>query len=247
MPSNRNRSRQCWLSCPALRRAASCLSARDRAPVPCQGRCAPESSGKNGGRGHQGKPRPEMSTGMTSMERLNAGPRQLRPSPGPDKTGGITGVNASYDSRRKIYLFTQLPPLARREAGQVQICLKNRCDNRRLAICLIAPISGEAARLNKSQGAIIQSVYDCEKRFKSAIGTVSDCNFEIARLDYEAVLVVPETKMLRRECKFDAPLFARSQRDALKPFQFLHRTRDAGGDVTQVKLRHFVSRAFAGV
>src|SRR6266508_3558559 len=85
MPSNRNRSRRCWLSCPALRREASRPSARDRAPVPCPGRFAPERNGKNGGRGHQGKPRPEMSTGMTSMERLNAGPRQLRPSPRPDK------------------------------------------------------------------------------------------------------------------------------------------------------------------
>src|SRR5215510_4548851 len=93
----------------------------------------------------------------------------------------------------------------------------------------------------------VQSVYDSEKRFQSALGTVSDCHFEIARLDYEAVLVVPETKMLRRECKFDAPLFARSQRDALEAFQFLHRTRDAGGDITQVKLRRLVSRAFADV
>src|SRR5215510_13127965 len=93
----------------------------------------------------------------------------------------------------------------------------------------------------------VQSVYDSEKCFQSALGTVSDCHSEIARLDYEAVLVVPETKMLRRECKFDAPPFARSQRDALEPFQFFHRTGDAGGDVTHVKLRYFVPCAGADV
>src|SRR5262245_10734132 len=93
----------------------------------------------------------------------------------------------------------------------------------------------------------VQSFDNCENRFQSALRTVSDRHFEIARLDYEAVLVVPETKMLRRECKFDAPLFARSKRDALEAFQFLHRTRDAGGDITQVKLRRLVSRALADV
>ena len=93
----------------------------------------------------------------------------------------------------------------------------------------------------------VQSVYDSENRFQPALRAVSDRHFEIAWFDDEAVLLVPETQMLRREREFDAPLFARSQCDALESFQFLHRTRDAGGDITNVKLHHFVARAFADV